>query len=581
MKTFKRLFLILTPSEQKKAALLLLMITIMAIIDMIGVASILPFMAVLTNPGIIETNTMINNLFIFSEYFGVKNKSQFLLALGCLLFLLLIISLSIKAITNFLQIRFIQFREFSIGKRLMESYLNQPYSWFINQNSSELGKNILSEVQLLVSNGLNPLIELIAKSISTVALISMLIFINTKLTLIVGSSLIIIYLIVFKIVRNYLKRAGENRFRSNQLRFKSMTESFGAIKQIKFQGLENVYVRNYTNSAKTFAQSQSSTQVIAEMPRYFLEAIAFGGILLIILFEMLKNNGFSSSLPIISLYAFAGYRMMPALQRIYSSYSQLTFSSSAIYKFYEEIKKLNLNSDFQNTNKLHFRREILLKDISYKYPSASRITLEKINLSIKANSKIVLIGTTGSGKTTLVDIILGLLDIQTGSLEVDGKLITKKNFRSWQKCLGYVPQHIFLTDDTIASNIAFGVDPQKINKPKLVQAAKIACLHKFIINELPEKYQTRIGEQGVKLSGGQRQRIGIARALYNRPNVLILDEATSALDVQTEDSVINAIKNIGKNITVIYITHRLNTHKYFDFIYKIEKGKILLKRNFK
>ena len=235
------------------------------------------------------------------------------------------------------------------------------------------------------------------------------------------------------------------------------------------------------------------------------------------------------------------------------------------------LKPLNINFD---KGVISLNKEIILKNIFYEYPNASRTALKNINLSISSNSIVGLVGETGSGKTTAVDIILGLLEPQKGTLEIDGKVITKQNSRSWQRSIGYVPQHIYLSDDTIAANIAFGVDSQDINIAAVEKAAKIANLHNFLVDELPKKYETIIGERGIRLSGGQRQRIGIARALYHNPSVLILDEATSALDSLTEKAVMDSINKISKDVTIIIIAHRLNTIKKCDKIFLLEKGQI-------
>jgi ABC-type multidrug transport system fused ATPase/permease subunit len=574
MQTFKKLFFLLTPLERKRASWLLMMIIIMALLDMIGVASILPFMAVLTNPGFIETNSILNTMFKASNIFGVENIQQFLFALGTLVFLLLIISLIFKALTTYLQVRFIQMREYSISRRLVEGYLHHPYSWFLSRNSSELGKTILSEVEQLIDNGMRPLMELIAKGAVTIALITLLIIADPKLTLIVGLSLAASYLLIFYFVRNYLNRIGKERLKNNQLRFTSISEVFGAAKEVKVGGLEQSYVKRFSNSAQIFARTQASSIVIGQIPRFILEAIAFGGILLIILYIMAQRGSFNSALPIVSLYVFAGYRLIPALQVIYVSFTQITFIGPSLDKLYDDLKNIKAFKENQDQGVFSFNKTITLKNICYNYPNSSRAALKDINLSIPAKSIIGLIGVTGCGKTTTVDIILGLLEPQKGTLEVDKKIITKKNSRSWQRSIGYVPQHIYLADDSVAANIAFGVDLIDIDQAAVERASKIANLHNFVIEELPKQYQTTVGERGVRLSGGQRQRIGIARALYHNPKLLILDEATSALDTQTEKAVMDAINNLGKDITIIIIAHRLNTVKRCDKIFLLEKGEI-------
>ena len=580
MQTFKKLLNLLTVRERKSTAFLLGMILIMALIDMIGVASILPFMAVLTNPNIIETNNFLNSMFEASKIFGIENNQEFLFVLGLLVFLLLITSLSVRAITTYVQLRFIQMLEYSMTKRLIEGYLHQPYSWFLSRHSADIGKNILSEVAGVIGGGIKPIIEIIAKSMVAIALITLLFLANPKLTLIIGLLLGGTYMLIFYFIRSYLRKIGEKRLANNELRFKSVIEAFGAAKEVKVGGLEQTYVERFSEPSYIFAKTQASSGVIGQLPRYILEAIAFGGVLLIILYMMAQSGNFGTALPILSLYVFAGYRLMPALQQIYSSFTQLAFIGPSIEKLHEDIKSLKPYNRNQDQSALSFNKSITLKNVHYNYPNASRTALKDINLIIPIKSTVGLVGATGSGKTTTVDIILGLLEAKKGTLEIDGKIITQQNKRSWQKAIGYVPQHIYLTDDTISANIAFGVEIEDINQEAVEKASKIANLHEFIIDELPKKYQTTIGERGVRLSGGQRQRIGIARALYHNPQVLILDEATSALDNQTEKAVMDAVNNLNKDRTIILIAHRLGTVKNCDTIFLLDKGQLKHKGTF-
>ncbi len=575
MEIFKKFLSLLNPYERFRAFLLFIMILIMAIIDMIGVASILPFIAVLSNPDIIETNNLINLIYKFSYIFGVKNSQQFLFVLGIFVFILLVFSLFFKALTTYAQLRFVQMREYSISRRLVEGYLKQPYSWFLNRHSADLGKTILSEVGVVIGNGIFPLMELISKAVIAISLITLLILVDPKIAVIVGLSLSTVYFLIFYLVRKFLSRIGKERLESNKMRFTTISEAFGASKEVKVGGLEELYINRFSTFAKNFAQSQASSQVISQLPRFILEAVAFGGIMLIILFMMLRTGEFNNSLPIISLYVFAGYRLMPALQSIYASFTSLTFVGPSIDNLDKDLKNLE-KVDLNTKNEvIKFEKLICLKNIYYTYPNASKTVLKNININIASKSKVAFIGTTGSGKTTLVDIILGLLEPQKGNLEVDNIKITKKNLRSWQKIIGYVPQHIYLSDDTIAANIAFGLNTNDIDKQRVEKASKIANLHEFVTKELPNSYQSFVGERGVRLSGGQRQRIGIARALYNNPKLLILDEATSALDNETEKSVMDALNNISKDITIILIAHRLNTVKNCDIVFKLEKGEFL------
>jgi ABC-type multidrug transport system fused ATPase/permease subunit len=582
MKILKNLIFLLTSDERKQGGFLLAMIIIMAFLDMLGVASILPFMAVVTDPSLVDNNLILNYIFQFSNNFGVQNKDQFLIFLGFSVFILLILSLSFKVFTTYIQLNFIEMREYSIGKRLIEGYLHQPYSWFLSQHSSNLGKNILSEVQQIIANGVRPMIELISKSIVATAIIILLILVDTKLSIFVGLTLFLVYFTIFYFVRSYLNSSGEKRLKFNGIRFKVVNESFNATKEVKIGGLEEAYMENFSNAAEIYAKTRASSQAISLLPRFILEAIAFGGILLIMLYMMTKSGNFNSALPIISLYVFAGYRLMPALQQIYSSFTSLTFISPSLNKLKEDLKKLKINDNVKYDNSvLKFKKNITLKNVYYNYPNTSRAALKNINICISAKSKVGIIGATGSGKTTTIDVILGLLEPYKGTLNVDGKIITKQNVRSWQRLIGYVPQSIYLSDDTIAANIAFGVNSKYINKNRIEEVSRIANFHKFILEELPNQYETKIGERGVRLSGGQRQRIGIARALYHNPRLLIFDEATNALDNETEKAVMEAINNISKEITVILIAHRIHTLQKCDFILKIENGEIVSNHQYK
>ena len=579
MDTIKKLSFLLTPIERRNALLLLLMFVIMALLDMIGVASILPFMAVLTNPSLIETNMILNYMYQVSNIFGVENDQEFFFALGFLVFIILIISLIFKAITTYIEVKFLQMCEYNVSKRLVEGYLYQPYIWFLNRNSAELGKSILSQVSIVIDI-MRSLMSLISKSIIAIALIALLIIANPKLSMIVGLTLSLTYGIIFYFTRKYLNSLGKENLKNDELRFIAVSEAFGAAKEIKVGGLERAYIKSYSNAAKIFAQNKAILKVISQLPRYILEGIAFGGIMLLILYLMSQEGSFNNAIPIISLYAFAGYRLMPVMQNIYMSLSQISFSSPSLDNLYYDIGKLNPIKNNYLEEKLSFDKEIVLNNIDFNYPNTSQKALQGISLNIPAKSTIGLIGATGSGKTTLLDIILGLLMSDKGTLEIDGEVLSKKNLRSWQRNIGYVPQNIYLSDDTIAANIAFGVESKNINQIDIERASKIANLHDFIINELPDKYNTTIGERGIRLSGGQRQRIGIARAVYLNPKILILDEGTSALDNETEKKVMEAINKLSKKITIILVAHRLNTVRNCDKIYKFEKGKVIAEGKF-
>jgi ABC-type bacteriocin/lantibiotic exporter with double-glycine peptidase domain len=556
-----------------------MLILITAFFDMMGVASVLPFIAVLSNPEIVETNIILAYLYQKSEILGVSNLTEFLFFLGIGVFILLIISLTFRALTTYGQMHFTLMQEFIIGRKLVEGYLNQPYSWFLNKNSSEIGKNILSDVKEIIDKTILSSLNVIVHGATITTLLTLLIIIDTKLALSVGLVLAITYGLIFILMKNFLIRIGAERVQVNSDRFKIILEAFSATKDVKVKGLENEYVNRFAKSAKIYAKNLSLAAVISQIPRYFIEAIAFGGMIILVLILMASGKSFVNILPIIALYAFAGYRLIPSLQIIYGSFILMRFMGptlDSLIKDLVNLKKIEKNINEKNII-LQFQKSIELKNIHFSYLNSEKEALSNINLKIPYKSKIGIVGSTGSGKTTMVDLILGLLDPSKGTIFVDEKLITNKNIRSWQKNIGYVPQNIFLSDCSVLENIALGINPKNIDKNAAETAAKIANLHNFIITDLPEGYDTKVGERGIRLSGGQRQRIGIARALYNKPQLLILDESTSALDNVTEKVVMESIHNLEKNITVIMIAHRLSTVKNCDSILVIDQGKLQAK----
>ena len=573
MKTILQLLALLTRKEKVQAGLLLLMILIMALLDVIGVASIMPFMAVVTNPNLVETNFLLNTLYLA---LGAPSRQSFLLVLGVLMFAFLVLSLVFKALTTYCQLRFNLMREYTIGRRLVEGYLHQPYSWFLTRNSTDLGRNILSEVSVVIDKAMIPLTTLVAQGAVACALLLLLLLVDPFLAVSVGVVLSITYGLIFKFMSETLNRLGRDSLVANSKRFTAVSEAFSAAKEVKIGSLEAAYIRRFEVSAELYAKYQSAALAIVSLPRFALEAVAFGGMMLIVLYLMLQGTSFADALPVISLYAFAGYRLVPASQQIYSALSQLRITGPAINALYSEVSALKITLALNTPNSsIILNQSIALNNIHYTYPNADRPALDGINITIPAHKVIGLVGSTGCGKTTTVDLVLGLLESQQGTLCVDGQVINSANIREWQKAIGYVPQQIYLSDDTVASNIAFGINEDDINQDAVNRAAKIANLHDFVMNDLPNGYETRVGERGVRLSGGQRQRIGIARALYHNPQVLILDEATSALDNLTELAVMEAINNLRDDITIILIAHRLSTVRECDQIYLMERGKVI------
>jgi len=571
MISFKKIIDLLSPSERHRALLLLGMILVMALLDVVGVASIMPFMAVLTNPDLIHTNPILSAAF---KNLGMARIRDFQILLGMATLGLIVLSLTFKALTTYAQLRFALMREFSIGKRLVEGYLRQPYTWFLDRHSADLGKTILSEVNVVIYQAVLPSITIVAQGTATIALLTLLVVTDLKLALIIGLVLGLSYMTILKATRQFLSRIGAERVTANQKRFLAISEAFGAIKEVKVRGLENNYISRFAKPAESYAKLQASALIVGQIPRYAIEAVAMGGMLLVTLYLLSRSGDLSTTLPMIALYAFAGYRLMPSLQQIYSGLSQLRFSAPALDALHSDLSALSPSRPEPAEGRLSLQQQLVIENLHFSYSNSAKSALNNISLSIAANTTVGLVGTTGCGKTTLVDIILGLLTPQKGKITVDGQIIDINNLRKWQRSIGYVPQNIYLADDTVASNIAFGVPAELIDMEAVIKAAKIANLHDFVSNELPQNYSTKLGERGVRLSGGQRQRIGIARALYQDPDILILDEATSALDSLTEQAVMDAINDLGRRKTIIVVAHRLNTIRKCDRIYLLDSGEV-------
>jgi ABC-type multidrug transport system fused ATPase/permease subunit len=572
MNIFKKIFELLSFGERKKFCILVFMMFSMAVLDAIGIASIMPFITILLNPKLIDENIIASIIF---NYFDFSDSRYFLLFLASAVFVILLISLLFKSITTYFQLRFIHMQEFLIGQRLMKIYIFQNYGWFLNQHSADLGKKILSEVNLVINGSLVPVMTLISQTFVVTIIVVLVLIIDPKPALIMGTVFMTLYYSIYKSVSSYLNKAGKDQGLVNTKRFIAVNEAFGGIKEIKLLGLENSYIHRFSVPAEQYARHQASLQIVSHLPRFVFEALVFGCMLIIIMYKMTDKESFASAIPIISLYAFAGYRMMPALQQIFISLSTIKFAGDVLNRFHNDMKNLKLPTidDFK-ADPLNFKENITLTNIHYSYPRSTKETINNISLKIPYLSTVGFIGSTGSGKTTIIDLILGLLDLERGILRVDDKIVDVSNKREWQKNVGYVPQQIYLVDDTISANIAFGINADEIDYKAVVSAAEVANLHDFVLNELPQGYETHVGENGVRLSGGQRQRIGIARALYRKPQLLVLDEATSALDSSTEKAIMEAVEKLSNKITIIIIAHRLSTVVNCDLIYLIDKGRI-------
>ena len=575
MNILRKILEIFSPSERRLLWLVFAGVLASAVLETAGVASIVPFLAVIANPNTVQDNDALHWLMTTLRFTSIN---WFLLFLGFLSLGVLLLSNTMRALVQWGILRFSWMRNHSLSLRLMHSYLYRPYIFYLDKNTATFGRNVLMETEKAVNGVLMPALQIIAKGMVLLLLLALMLAVNPVLTLAIAVAIGAIYGAIYLLIQRKIAKIGEERLESNAQRFKAANEAFGGIKAVKLMGKEDAFVRRYAIHSIKFARQNAFAEVLVQLPVYALETIAFGGIILIVLYLLATRGDLAQVLPLAGLFAFAGYRMMPAMQLIYSGATTLRFNLAVLDALHEELQGGATTASRHESidmEPLSFNNKIELHGITFKYPQTMEPVIRDLSLTIKAGSSIALAGKTGSGKTTISDIILGLLTPAQGSILVDGVGIVAENLRRWQRNLGYVPQDIYLQDDTIASNIAFGVTEGKLDMKAVVRAAKIANIHDFIMGELPGGYNTMVGERGVRLSGGERQRVGIARALYLDPTVLVLDEATSALDGETEGMVFTAIENIAKVKTLIIIAHRLTTVRKCDVVYVIDEGRII------
>jgi ABC-type multidrug transport system fused ATPase/permease subunit len=581
--SYRQIFDLLNRVERRQFYLLLVLVILMALIDLVGVAVVFPFLAVAADPSKIHSNSAIKWVY---ETSGSTSDTSFVVLLGVLIFVFIMVGLAIKLMAQYQIIRFSQMRNHSLSLGLLRRYLSHPYVWFLGRNSADLGAAILAECDRVVSFSLIPAMRIVASAVSLLFVVGLLLVISPVVTCLAALGIGGAYAGIFLLVRRRLAYHGQELVESNATRHRMALEAFGGIKDVKLLGLETRYTDGFDAPGTRFAEAAAASQVIGELPRFLLEAVAFSGLVIIILALLVLQNGqLDDILPMLGVFGFAVLKMFPAIQQIYHGLTQMRFAAPMLAKLHTDLTGGELPPQAAGPPgpvpaPLPLTERLEMRDVHFAFPGSGQSTLRGLTLSIAAHSTVGIVGGTGAGKTTAVDLLLGLLTPDKGSIVVDGVALNAASRLSWQRSLGYVPQHIFLTDDSVAANIAFGVPPEARDRVAIERAARLAELHDFVTKEMPQGYDTIVGERGVRLSGGQRQRIGIARALYHDPDVLIMDEATSALDTLTERAVMEAVRNIGKAKTIIMIAHRLTTVRDCDTIFLLEQGRLAAEGNF-
>lgn len=567
-----KLYDLMDPSERKRFFLLLPAVTAMALMQVVGIASVLPFLALVTDPTVVETNALLARVY---DALGFSSMNAFLVFAGVAALVLLVVSNGFTAFVEWLLLRYSWHLNHDLSVKLLREYLAKPYVFFLDRNTAGLATNILSEVKQAVRGFVLAALQLLSRGVVTLFLLGLLVALYPMLALMTFGFLGAAYGITFLLVRRGMAESGRLRSQADRARFQAASEALSGIKDIRILGREEPFLRRFERHSRVYEAQMARQQVIAAVPRYAFETIAFGGMLMIVLILLMRGQGVQEIVPTLGVFAFATMRLLPALQSLFAALSALRFSTPSIDVLHRDLEALGRHpAPSKPVAPLPFRESIELRGVTFRYPGTPKPVIHGFDLSIAANTTVALVGATGSGKTTTVDILLGLLEPEEGELLVDGVPITDENRRAWQANLGYVPQQIYLADDTIAANIAFGVRREEIDMAAVERAARLANVHDFIVGELPDGYGTMVGERGVRLSGGQRQRLGIARALYHDPKVLVFDEATSALDNVTEESIFRAVSDLGKSKTIVMIAHRMTTVRGCDVIYVLDRGAV-------
>lgn len=576
---WRRLWRLLDRKERRDAIRVALIAVLAAGASTVMVGSVMPFLSVLADADRIRS---VPQLAWAYRTFGFQSDYGFLLALGLAALLVIVLAMAIQLLRIYAVARFAMMRLHSFSCRLIESYLGQPYEYFLDHHSGDLSTRVLGEAQEVVMRFLLPATEFVTAVITILALLGFLFAVDPVITLASLAALGGTYGITYGLTRMRLKRLGSQRADMNARRYRIAAESFGGVKDIKLLGREGAYVDRFSAPSFRMADALAQVQVLSQMPFHIIQTVALAGVILIC-FALLDPAAFAGNralpgiLPILGVFAFAGQRLMPELGRLYRSAATIQFGRAAIDAIYDDLMAIHDQPPLarEMPAALGLRQTLQIADVSYRYPSAEAAGISGIALTIHAGEKIGVVGGTGAGKTTLADVILGLLRPQAGRLLADGVAVTGDNIRAWQQTVGYVPQEIFLSDATISENIALGVPAEEVDPARVLRAARAAQIDDFVREELARGYDTRVGERGVRLSGGQRQRIGIARALYHDADLIVFDEATSALDNLTEAEVMEAIDALPGDKTVLMIAHRLSTVRGCDRIIVMEKGRVV------
>lgn len=577
-KILKKLNVLLDKKQKRIMLFLIVAMLIGAALELMGVGLIYQAASVIMDPDILENSKMLAKVY---DSLHMENMTQFsMLILGALI-VVFAMKNGYLFFQNKLQFRFVYSNQFATSRRMMINFMQRPYEYYLNADTSVIQRSITSDVNNMYGLILS-LLQLVSEVIVFVVLTLYCLSQDVVMTGTVAILLIGVILLIKYILKPIMRRAGEENQDYYSGLYKWIDQSVMGIKEIKVANKESYFINEYCKCGAGYVNAVQRYNLYNATPRLLIETVAIAGMILYMMLQIAQGTPVTEIMPQLTMLAVAAMRLIPSANRINNYLTSIAyfepFFMGVTDNLQDEIRDESVNYDEEayrkkkHVEKLPVKKEILLKDITYKYPNSDVLIFDNATMSIPVGKSVGIVGTSGAGKTTVVDIMLGLLNLQSGGIYADGVEV-REHYESWLKNIGYIPQTIFMIDSSIRKNVAFGRGDEDIDDEKVWQALKEAQLDDFV-RGLPEGLDTGIGERGIRISGGQRQRIGIARALYEDPEVLVLDEATSALDNDTEAGIMDSINHLHGRKTLIIIAHRLQTIEKCDIVYRVENGHV-------